>query len=58
MLDNLLRAAVGAATMPLDLAADVVTLGGALTDRDEPYTATKARSVMANVADATKRARP
>lgn len=54
MFDSLMRAVVGVATLPLDVAADVITLGGSLTDRKEPYTASKARSVMKNVEDATK----
>lgn len=46
MFDNLLKAAVGVATSPVDVAADIVTMGGALTDRDEPYTVTKAKSIL------------
>ena len=54
MFDNLLRAAIGVVTLPVDVVADVVTLGGALTDKKEPYTASKARSVMKNIDEATR----
>ncbi|WP_156356022.1 hypothetical protein [Sphingomonas sp. Leaf22] len=54
MFGNLMRAAVGIVTMPVDVVADVITLGGALTDKREPYTASKARSVMRNIEEATK----
>lgn len=32
LLKNITKAAVGIAVTPIDIAADVVTLGGALTD--------------------------
>jgi hypothetical protein len=38
---------------PLAIAADVVTMGGALTDKDEPYTATALKKVVKNVENAT-----
>ena len=37
--------AVDTATMPVALAADIVTLGGELTDRHEPYAVSKAKSI-------------
>lgn len=54
MLNNLLRAATGIVTLPLDVAADVITMGGALTDKPRPYTADKARDIMRNVKEATR----
>lgn len=36
-------AAVGAVTLPVSAAVDVVTPGGALVDRDEPYTVSKVK---------------
>jgi hypothetical protein len=53
MFDKLLKAAVGIVTLPVDVVADVVTLGGSLTDKDEPYTVRKAGHIMDNLDDAT-----
>ena len=39
---------------PVAVVADVVTLGGSLTDKDESYTATALKGVIKNVADSTK----
>lgn len=55
MLGGLLKAAVGILIeTPVAIAADVVTLGGALTDRDTPYTAEAIGKVVSNVQNATK----
>lgn len=54
MFDKLLKAAVGVVTLPVDIVADVVTLGGSLTDEEMPYTAQKAANVMKNIQDAVK----
>ena len=54
MIGNLLKAAVGIVTLPVDVIADVVTLGGALTDKPRPYTAEKASSIVRNLDKATK----
>ncbi|WEM34469.1 hypothetical protein [Xanthomonas phage X1] len=54
MFGSLLKAAVGVAVSPIKVAADVVTLGGAITDRREPYTVTAVREVMENLENATK----
>lgn len=57
MLDFLtktVKLAANVATVPVSVAADLVTMGGALTDRDEPYTATHARRVMTNVEELTE----
>lgn len=48
MFDTLYRAARAAtnvATLPVSIAADAVTLGGALLDRDESYAESKARRI-------------
>lgn len=39
---------------PIAIAADVVTMGGVMTDKDEPYTATALKRVVENVESATK----
>lgn len=54
-LASLTKAAVGAVVeTPIAIAADVVTLGGSLTDRQRPYTAEAVSKVVKNVADSTK----
>lgn len=53
MLTSLTKAVVGAVVeTPIALAADVLTLGGSLTDKREPYTATALKRVADNVQDA------
>ena len=49
MFKNLTKAVIGVVTSPVDVVADLVTLGGALTDKDEPYTVTKAKSIKDNI---------
>jgi hypothetical protein len=51
-LKSLAKAAVGVVTLPVDVAADFITMGGALTDRDKLYTAKKAGQIMDNLSDA------
>lgn len=45
-------AAVRVAVLPVSLAADVVTAGGTLTDRHESYTATTAKKIVKDGAEA------
>ena len=54
-IGDLAKAAVGVVIeTPIAIVADVVTMGGALTDKDEPYTATAVKGVMKNVENATR----
>lgn len=54
LIGSLVKATVGVVVeTPIAIAADVVTLGGSLTDKDEPYTATAVKKIVANVSDAT-----
>jgi hypothetical protein len=53
MFGDLLKATVGIITSPIDIVADIVTLGGTTTDKPESYTATKAKQVMKNLENAT-----
>ena len=39
MLESLAKAALGVVTVPVAVVADVVTMGGALTDKVKSYTA-------------------
>lgn len=55
MLSGLTKAAVGVVVeTPVAIAADLVTLGGSITERDEPYTATAAKKVVKNVQESTE----
>ncbi len=55
ILGNLTKAVLGVVVeTPIALAADVLTLGGAITEKREPYTATALKSVMKNVENAVK----
>ena len=55
MLGDLAKATVGLVVeAPIAVVADVVTMGGVLTDKDQPYTATALEKVMENVENATK----
>lgn len=55
MLGNLLRAAVGLVIeTPIAMAADVITLGGSITEAHEPYTASALKKVARNVAQSTE----
>lgn len=54
-LGDLTKAVVGVVVeTPIAIVADVVTMGGALTDKDEPYTASALKGVMKNVENATE----
>lgn len=53
-LKDLTKAAVGIVTLPIPIIADVVTLGGALTDQDKPYTGTALENVLKNLDKASK----
>lgn len=55
MIGSLVKATVGVVVeTPIAIAADVVTMGGALTDKNEPYTATALKKVAENVSEATE----
>ena len=49
MFKNLMKAVVGTALLPVDVAKDVVTLGGLLTDDDEPATVKRLGQVGKNL---------
>ena len=55
MFESLLKAAVGIVVeLPVSVAADVVTMGGAMTDKDKPYTAITIGKIVGNIQDSTK----
>jgi hypothetical protein len=53
MLESLAKAATAVVTVPVSVVADVVTLGGALTDKDKPYTAEAVSDLVQNLKDAS-----
>jgi len=54
-LTSLTKAAVGTVIAgPVAAVADVITMGGALTDQDKPYSAQVAEDVWDNLKDAAK----
>lgn len=48
MFVNLAKIAVDVVTLPVAAAADIVTLGGELTDRHDPYSVTRFKSIAEN----------
>ena len=54
MLESLAKAAAAVVTVPVAVVADVVTMGGVLTDKDQPYTADAVGDLVDNLKDATK----
>lgn len=54
MLESLAKAATAVVTVPVGVVADVITLGGALTDKDRPYTAEAIGGLVDNLKDASR----
>ena len=55
IFEDLTKAVVGVVVeTPIAVVADVVTLGGFITEKDEPYTVSALKGVMENVSHATK----
>ena len=55
ILGDITKAVVGVVIeTPVSVVADVVTLGGSLNDKDEPYTVTALKGVIKNIENATK----
>jgi hypothetical protein len=55
MLSNLTKAVVGVVVeTPVAVVADVVTLGGSLTDKDKPYTAEAVSKIVNNLQKTTE----
>lgn len=49
MFDKLLKAAIGTVLLPVEVVKDVATLGGSLTDEDEPYTVKRLENISKNI---------
>lgn len=57
MFDKLLKAAIGTVLLPVEIAKDVVTLGGAMTDdtgTEDPYTVKRLKNIGKNIDEALK----
>ena len=55
MFGSLIKAVVGVVIeTPLALVSDIVTLGGSLNDKKEPYTVTAVKKVVDNIENSTK----
>jgi hypothetical protein len=54
LLENLTKAVIGVAVSPVDAVADVITLGGVLSDQEKPYTVQRAEQIMRNLNKATE----
>lgn len=55
MLEKLTKATVGLVVeTPIAVVADIATMGGALADKDEPYTVSSLKKVMKNVEESTE----
>lgn len=52
VFNSLAKAAVSVVTVPVAVAADVVTLCGAATDKDRPYTVDAVSDAFQNLKDA------
>lgn len=50
-IGNVVKTAANVVTIPVSVAADVVTLGGTLIDRDESYTETNIEKIEKNIDD-------
>jgi hypothetical protein len=56
ILGNLTKAVVGVVIeTPIAIVADVVTMGGILTDKDEPYTSSSIKKVVDNIENSTNK---
>ncbi len=54
MLESIVKAAAAVVTVPVAVVADVVTLGGTLSDKDKPYTADAVSDFVQNVENIAK----
>ena len=54
LIESLTKAAVAVVKVPVTVVADVVTMGGVLTDKEKPYTAEALSDLMRHLDDATK----
>ena len=54
MFSELLKATVGLIVeTPIAVATDIITMGGAITEKNEPYTVTTLKKVVDNIEKST-----
>lgn len=53
-LGKLIKGTINTALIPVDVAKDVVTLGGALDDEEETYTGKRVKQVIKDVEEAAE----
>jgi hypothetical protein len=53
LLESVAKAAVSVATLPISVAADIVTMGGAVNDKEQTYTGENLSNVIDNLKNAT-----
>lgn len=58
ILKSAVKAASAVVDVPVSVAADVVTLGGSLTDKEKPYTAEATERFVQNVKDIAEPDKP
>ena len=54
MITSLIKSAMVVVEAPVAVVADVATIGGALSDKDKPYTVETAEKFVKNVSDITE----
>lgn len=54
MFKSLSKAVLGVAVLPVDIVADIVTVGGLITNKQRPYTVKRASDIMDNLNKATE----
>jgi hypothetical protein len=53
ILESVAKAAVSVVTLPVSVAADIVTMGGAVNDKDSTYTGENLSNLVENLKNAT-----
>ena len=53
-IEDLAKAAVGVVTIPVGVVADVITLGGTITDKEELYTTKAISDTVENLKNAAE----
>jgi hypothetical protein len=56
LLGKLIKTTINVATLPVSIVADVVTMGGAVNERDEPYTISHVKCVAGSIVEVLEEA--
>lgn len=49
---KLLKATIETVTLPIDVAKDVISMGGVIDDQDQPYTVQRLKKIKGDLEDA------